>query len=96
VAMSVITRSLHTKMIALLLASLVLSSVSVLAAAEATCLDDGMQICHEEASSVALVRHFFVLEVSMASMYLSHQPEEVLGQAPLVLRHTNRGPPIFS
>ncbi len=91
--MRIFTGPLHAKLLALLLAFLALSSVSVLGAAAVAQSDDGAQLSLEEASPVALLRDFFVLEVSMASTYLLNGPEEVLRQAPSVLTHTNRGPP---
>jgi hypothetical protein len=94
--MKAVTRSRHTRIIALLLVVLALSSVSVAGVTEIPIPDERMQTCHEEANPVALIRYAFVLEISMASTYLSPRPGEVLRRAPLILSHANRGPPSLS
>ncbi len=92
--MTIITGRFHARTVAVLLASLLLSSVSLLGAAVIAQPGDGAQTFQQEANPVALVSHFFVLAVFGAAMYLSHRPIQVSKRALHFPSHTYRGPPI--
>jgi hypothetical protein len=94
--MNSVTKPLHMKSIALLLALLALVSLAAVGTIEMVPSDDGTQISQEEGNSVALVRHLFVLEISLTATYLSHESGGVLPRAPFILNHTNRGPPTLA
>ena len=90
------TISVGGKIIAALLMTVLLSVLIPTRGAEVARSNEQLRACQDNAGTVALVGHPFILEIRTAATYLAPSQEEIRVQSPFVPIYPNRGPPVFS